>query len=87
MTEPACRLCLITPPSLKPNKFKCGLAMAPDAGGMGALHTRLKDTTDDTIRRATETLMPVARERDVPIILNDRPGLAADMGYEEPAHP
>ena len=48
MTEPACRLCLITPPSLKPNKFKNDLAMAPDAGDIGALHTRLKDAADDT---------------------------------------
>ena len=85
MTGPACRLCLITPPSLKPNKFKNDLAMAPDAGDMGALHTRLKDAPDDTIRRATETLMPVARERGVPIICNDRSDLATEMGYEEPA--
>ena len=67
MTEPACRLYRITPTSLKPNKLKNDLAMAPDAGDMGALHTRLKDTPDDTIRRATETLMPVARERGVPM--------------------
>ena len=49
MTEPACRLCLVTLPSLKPNKFKNYLTMAPEAGDMGALHTHLKEAPDDTI--------------------------------------
>ena len=86
MTKPSFRLGLITLPSLKPNKFKNDLAMAPDAGDIGALHTRLKTHPTTLLRRATETLMPVARERGVPIIYNDRPDLAAEMGYKEPAH-
>jgi len=69
MTEPDCRLSLIAPPSLKPNKFKDSLAMALDAGDMGALHTHLKDAPDDTVRGARGSRMPVARERGVPIIL------------------
>jgi thiamine-phosphate pyrophosphorylase len=43
---------------------------------------RLKDVTDDDIRRATEILRPVAQDRDVAFIMNDRADLAAEMGCD-----
>lgn len=49
---------------------------------MGALQLRLKDADDDHIRRAVETLKPIAQERDVTFILNDRPDLAAATGCD-----
>jgi len=58
------------------------LARALDAGDVGALQLRLKDADDDHIRRAVETLKPVAQERDVTFILNDRPDLAAATGCD-----
>ncbi len=49
---------------------------------MASLQLRLKDVSDDEIRRATEILMPVAQARDVAFILNDRPDLAAELGCD-----
>lgn len=82
MSEPPCRLYLITPPSLDLKRFPDRLAAALDAGDVGALQLRLKDVADDDIRRAVEVLLPVARAREVPFILNDRPDLAAETGCD-----
>ena len=40
---------------------------------------RLKDVDDDTIRRATRILQPIAQARGVAFIMNDRPDLAAEL--------
>lgn len=58
------------------------LAGALDAGDVAALQLRLKDAGDDEVRRACDLLGPVARERDVAFILNDRPDLAAETGCD-----
>jgi thiamine-phosphate pyrophosphorylase len=39
----------------------------------------LKDVDDDSIRRATRILQPIAQERGVAFIMNDRPDLAAEL--------
>jgi thiamine-phosphate pyrophosphorylase len=78
MTE-RCRLYLITPPKLEPKAFGEVLKRTLDAGDVASLQLRLKQTMDDEIRRAVETLMPIAQTRDVAFILNDRPDLAAEM--------
>jgi thiamine-phosphate pyrophosphorylase len=75
-----CRLYLITPPSL-PDLADFGrqLARALEGGDVAALQIRLKDVSDDVVAAAVEALSPIARARDVAVILNDRPDLAARL--------
>lgn len=77
-----CRLYLITPPVLEPRAFAPQLAEALDAGDVACLQLRLKDVDDDAIRRACDTLRPLAQSRDVAFVLNDRPDLAAETGCD-----
>ena len=74
-----CRLYLITPPKLEPKSFAEVLRRALGSGDVASLQLRLKDVSDDDIRRATETLMPIAQRAGVAFILNDRPDLAAQL--------
>lgn len=82
MDAEPCRLYLITPASLDPASFPDVLAAALDAGDVAAVQLRLKDAGDDAIRRAAEALAPVCGARDVPLIMNDRPDLAAETGCD-----
>ena len=43
---------------------------------------RLKDVDDDAVRRACDILRPVVQGRDVALLLNDRPDLAAETGCD-----
>jgi len=81
MTDP-CRLYLITPPKLEAKVFADTLARALGAGDVASLQLRLKDVSDDEIRRAVEILLPIAQRADVAFILNDRPDLAAELGCD-----
>ncbi len=81
MTE-RCRLYLITPPRLDPNRFRDSLGEALDGGDVACVQLRLKDLEDDAIRRAVEVLLPVVQERGVALLLNDRPDLAAETGCD-----
>ena len=74
-----CRLYLITPPSLEPMRFAETLKRTLDAGDVASLQLRLKDVSDDDVRRATESLMPIAQSAGVAFILNDRPDLAHEL--------
>jgi len=74
-----CRLYLITPSRLDPKAFADTLRAALGAGDVACLQLRLKDDSDDDIRRAAEILMPIAQARDVAFIINDRPDLAAEL--------
>lgn len=71
-----CRLYLITPPKLEPRAFAEELKRALDAGDVASLQLRLKDVSEDEIRRATDVLKPIAQSHDVAFIMNDRPDLA-----------
>ena len=82
MSEPPCRLYLITPQKLDPVAFQASLAAALDAGDVACVQLRLKDATEDEIARATECLMPIARERNVAFLLNDNAALAAKLGCD-----
>ncbi len=87
MREDRCRLYLITPPWLsgRPQAlpaFADSLAAALDAGDVACVQLRLKEVDDDTVRRATESLMPVCHGRDVAFIVNDRADLAAETGAD-----
>jgi thiamine-phosphate pyrophosphorylase len=83
MTAPLCRLYLITPPGLgDPVAFAGVLAAALDGGDVGAVQLRLKDAPDEAIAAAARALLPVTTRRDVALILNDRPDLAARLGCD-----
>jgi len=77
-----CRLYLITPPKLEPVVFAETLKAALDAGDVASLQLRLKEVPEEEIARAVEVLMPVALERGVAFILNDRPDLAMRFGCD-----
>jgi thiamine-phosphate pyrophosphorylase len=73
------RLYLITPPALDPDRFAKELEQALAGGDVASLQLRLKDCDDDTVRRATRVLKPIAQDRGVAFIMNDRPDLAAEL--------
>jgi thiamine-phosphate pyrophosphorylase len=75
----SCRLYLITPARFDPEAFADTLHAALSGGDVACLQLRLKDVSDDDIRRATDILMPIAQARDVAFIINDRPDLAAEL--------
>ena len=77
-----CRLYLITPPAIELDTFAPALEAALDAGDVACLQLRLKDVDDDTLRRAGERLLPLCRGRGVPLLINDRPDLAAELGAD-----
>lgn len=79
---PKCRLYLITPPRIDAAAFSSVLAEALDAGDVACVQLRLKEASDDEIRRACEVLRPVAQSRQVAFLLNDRPDLAAAAGCD-----
>ena len=62
--------------------FADSLAAALDAGEIACVQLRLKEAGDDDIRRAADTLGPVARSRDVAFLMNDRPDLARETGCD-----
>ncbi len=80
--DDGCRLYLITPPVLAPATFRDTLAIALDAGDVAAVQLRLKDWSDDDLRRAIDLLRPVAQSRGVAFLLNDRPDLAVATGCD-----
>ena len=63
-------------------RFSEEIKRALGAGDVASLQLRLKDVSDDEIRRATEMLMPIAQRHDVAFILNDRPDLAAELACD-----
>ena len=78
-TRATTRLYLITPPALDPERFAKELEEALAGGDVACLQLRLKDIDDDAIRRAARVLKPIAQDRDVAFIMNDRPDLAAEL--------
>ncbi len=77
------QLYLITPPRIDDlGGFADRLAEALDAGPVACLQIRLKDADDDTVRRATTRLLPVAHARGVPVLMNDSARLALDTGCD-----
>lgn len=82
-----CRLYLITPPRIEDlTAFARSFAEALDGGDVACLQIRLKvDGTpapDDDILRAASALLPIARARDVAVLVNDRPDLARRAGAD-----
>ncbi|CAI3932847.1 MULTISPECIES: thiamine phosphate synthase [Commensalibacter] len=73
-----CELYLITPPSFTALEFKPLLIQALEAGPVAAVQLRLKDVSDDEIRKAIDVLQPIVQDRNIAFILNDRPDLAKE---------
>ena len=83
MPDPAtCRLYLITPPRFEVAAFADELAAALGAGDVASVQLRLKDASDDEVRRAAERLRPLCHEHDTAFIVNDRPDLALKTGAD-----
>ena len=78
-TRATTRLYLITPPALDPERFAKELEAAFEGGDVACLQLRLKDIDDDAIGRAARILKPIAQDRGVAFIMNDRPDLAAAL--------
>ena len=81
MSDP-CRLYLITPPEIELESFALQLEAALDAGDVACLQLRLKEADDDAVRRAGTRLLRICRAREVPLLINDRPDLAAEIGAD-----
>lgn len=79
---PDCRLYLITPSVLPPGFATDHLARALDAGDVAALQIRLKDAADDELLRAAAAILPVAQQRGVAVLMNDRADLAVKAGCD-----
>jgi len=80
MSPPACRLYLITPPTLADvDAFGALVAEALDAGDVGALQIRLKGVPREMIEATVRRVAPACRRNGVALILNDDPELAAAL--------
>jgi thiamine-phosphate pyrophosphorylase len=78
-----CRLYLITPAVIDDlAAFGHTLAGALDAGDVAALQIRLKGAPQDIIAAAADMILPICHARDVAVILNDDPVLAARLGCD-----
>jgi thiamine-phosphate pyrophosphorylase len=76
------QLYLITPPKFDLNIFPDILARTLDAGRVACLQLRLKNASEDDIRRAVDVLKPITQDRRVAFLLNDDPALAASTGCD-----
>ena len=77
-----CRLYLISPPKLSAANFLGPLKEALSGGDVASFQLRLKDVSDDEIRRATDLLRPAVQAAGAAFILNDRPDLATELGCD-----
>lgn len=77
-----CRLYLISPPRIAPTDFAGVLMEAFKGGDVASFQLRLKDVSDDEIRRATDMLRPIVQAHGAAFLLNDRPDLAAELGCD-----
>jgi thiamine-phosphate pyrophosphorylase len=75
-------LYLITPSKIDLNVFPDILSETLDAGSVACVQLRLKDVSDDEVKRACDILRPIVQDRDIAFILNDNPLLAKEMGCD-----
>ncbi|KZD00849.1 MULTISPECIES: thiamine phosphate synthase [unclassified Thalassospira] len=75
-------LYLLTPPKIDLAPFGEKLKSVLDTGAVDCLQLRLKDVSDDEIRKAIDTILPMCTDRDIPLILNDRPDIAKKSGCD-----
>lgn len=79
-----CKLYLLTPPEIDPATFAPLLerTIAAKRDIVGAVQLRLKNIDDDDFRRAADALLPICHGFDLPLIINDRPDIAASCGAD-----
>lgn len=77
-----CRLYLVTPNRFDTETFTAELRKALEGGDVASLQLRMKEAGDETLRTAAKALMPICDAAGVAFIINDRPGLAAELGAE-----
>lgn len=75
-------LYLLTPPKFDLAPFGETLKSVLDTGAVDCLQLRLKDVSDDEIRTAIDAILPMCVDRDIPLILNDRPDIARKSGCD-----
>lgn len=82
-TDFRCRLYLITPPVIDDlDAFADQFAAALGGGDVACVQLRLKDVDDDEWLRVAKRLMPLAQDRDVAFLINDRPDIARAVGAD-----
>lgn len=82
-----CRLYLITPPRIRDlDAFRNAFAASLDNDLVACVQLRLKTgeaaAADDEILTVAESLLPLAAERDIAVLINDRPDLAMKAGAD-----
>ena len=83
MTEPACQIYLITPPSIADvDAFLPTLETALLAAPVACLQIRLKGLEDSALVQAAQPISDLAQAMGVASILNDRPDLAERIGAD-----
>ncbi len=82
MSDPRCRVYLLTPPRIAPDAFAERLEAAFSGGDIACVQLRLKGAADEEVLAATERLMPIAHAHDAAFLINDRPDLAAAVGAD-----
>ena len=75
--RPACRLYLITPPTLDVATFPADLAAALDGGDVACVQLRLATADAETLRGAARALAPVCQERGAAFLIEGHADVAA----------
>ncbi len=76
------QLYLITPPKIDLDVFADTLTNTLDAGEVACVQLRLKEVSDDDVKRACDRLRPIVQDRDIAFVLNDNPKLAKETGCD-----
>ena len=76
------RLYLITPSSFNLYDFAIELQNALEGGDVASLQLRMKESYDEDIIKAAQSLMPICHAKDVAFIINDRPDIAQKVGAD-----
>jgi thiamine-phosphate pyrophosphorylase len=79
---PAARLYLVTPPLADPAPFLRALDRALAAGDVAALLLRLADDNERALINRAKTVAAAVQPRDVALLLDNRPDLAARAGAD-----
>lgn len=77
-----CRLYLITPSQFEIHAFAESFQQACEGGDVACLQVRMKESSQDEMRRALEVLLPLCRARNIPLLINDVPALVSEMGID-----
>ncbi len=78
-----CQLYLITPETIEDAAaFAAILGDVLATGAVSCVQLRLKGAADEHVKAVASALLPVCHEAEVPLLLNDRADLAAEVGAD-----